>query len=128
MAITRKNTVNREIKELRALRVQIKALKEAEKTLLDNIKNYMLENELEEFSTADCSAKFRNVSTLELDTTLGLDISDLINIAIKEGWKDCLELNEKKYHEHSKTINNGESVFLEKIRKDLRITYKNTKD
>ena len=126
MAMTLKNTINQEVKRLQEVRRLLDSLEKEEKALKGNISAYMQEHGMEAFKTSTCTAKFRHVKELKLDKTLGLSEEDLIDISMKQGWTDCvkLQLNKKAYHEKSKSVNNGESVFIENDRKDLIFTYK----
>ena len=126
MAKTIKNAVNAKVKRLYEIRSLLNELQKEEKALKNAISEYMQENSLESFETASCNVKFRHVKKLELDKNLGVSEDDLINIAMKQGWTDCIKLTLDKnaYHEHSKEINRGKSVFIENERLDLIFTFK----
>ena len=126
MAKTIKNEVNAKVKRLYEIRSLLNELQKEEKALKNAVSEYMQENSLESFETASCNVKFRHVKKLELDKKLGLSEEDLINIAMKQCWTDCIKLTLDKnaYHEHSKEINRGKSVFIENERLDLIFTFK----
>ena len=126
MSITKKNMVTAKVKRLYEIRSLLNELKKEEKALKSAISEYMQEQGIESFETASCNIKFRHVPKLTLDETLGLNEEDLISLSMRNGWLDCvmLNLNERAYHEHSKSVNNGESVFIESERLDLIFTFK----
>lgn len=126
MAKTIKNAVNAKVKRLYEIRSLLNELQKEEKAVKNAISEYMQENSLESFETSSCNVKFRHVKKLELDKKLGLSEDDLINVAIKKGWTDCIKLvlDKNSYNEHSKEINNGKSVFIENERLDLIFTFK----
>lgn len=126
MAITKKNMVNASVKRLQEVRKLLDSLQKEEKALKNEITSYMEDNDIESFKTSTCTIKFRHVPKLVLDLTLGLTEADLLDIAVKKGWTDCikLQLDKKAYHERSKSMNNGQSVYLEGERLDLVFTYK----
>ena len=127
--ITKKNVVNAKIKRLYEVRSLLNELQKEEKELKNAVSEYMQENGLESFETATCNIKFRHVPRLTLDESLGLTENDLVDIAMKQGWSDCVKLvlDKNSYHKHSKEVNNGESVFLESDRLDLIFTFKKIK-
>ena len=126
MAITKLNKVNASVKRLQEVRKLLDSLQKEEKALKNEITSYMEANDLESFKTSTCMVKFRHVPKLILDLTLGLTEEDLLDIAVKNGWAECikLSLDKKAYHERSKSMNEGQSVFLEGERLDLIFTYK----
>lgn len=126
MAKTTKNAVNAKVKRLYEIRSLLNELQKEEKAVKNAISEYMQENNLESFETASCNVKFRHVKKLELDKKLGLSEDDLINVAIKNGWSDCIKLvlDKSAYNEHSKEINRGKSVLIENERLDLIFTFK----
>ena len=99
MAKTKLNEIKSIINELRVIRASIEPLKKRDKLLSDKVKAYLVENEIDSLTTAQCTAVITNKQKFVVDTDTTEELSLIIN-AIQEKRYDCLKLDCKEYYEH----------------------------
>lgn len=106
MAITKINRIKATLNELREVRASLEPLKAKEKALTDIVKTYLLENNLNSLTTAQCTAILRKTPKFKVaNENETLALAKLLKI-------DCVKVDGRKFAESLIELNPDADLSL----------------